>query len=273
MTQANLFAPDAPFSPSILHQGDAFDWLKSLPAESLDLVVTDFPYESLELHRSKGTTTRLKVSEGSSNEWFPVIKNERLPELMSLIYRALKPNRHLYLFVDEPTADVIKAQQFQVILGDSDGAEVNLKRNSDGSFPCASGFKFWKSMVWVKSTNDRSKPYGGTGYHYRAAKEFVLFFEKGKRKLSDLGLTDVFLEPRTADGYPTEKPYGVVEALVTNSTLPGELVADPFSGSHVTGHAALATGRRAACNDIGTDSLSCGRRRLAQWLPAIGTAP
>ena len=55
-----------------LAQLDAVQWLQTLPSDSLDLLVTDPPYESLEKHRAVGTTTRLKVSAGSSNPWFTV---------------------------------------------------------------------------------------------------------------------------------------------------------------------------------------------------------
>ena len=265
--QASLFAAAPSFTLPILHQGDAFEWLKSLPEESADLVVTDFPYESLELHRAKGTTTRLKVSDGSSNEWFPVIKNEQLPGLMRLIYRALKPDRHFYLFCDEPTADVIKLQQFTQKLNGSDVYELDWQRNSDGSFPCASGFKFWRELIWVKTTLDGGKARGGMGYHYRGACERILFFEKGKRKLNDLGVPDVFCAAGERDGYPTAKPLSVVTTLVTESTEPGEMVIDPFMGGWTTAHAALSSGRRVAGNDIATASLEYGRKRLSQWLP------
>ena len=43
------------------------------------------------------------------------------------------------------------------------------------------GFRFWKPLVWDKKTI-------GMGYHYRARYEFILFFEKGKRRLNDLGI-------------------------------------------------------------------------------------
>jgi hypothetical protein len=49
---------------------DAVTWLRDLPDGSVDLVVTDPPYESLEKHRSVGTTTRLTHSKASSNDWF-----------------------------------------------------------------------------------------------------------------------------------------------------------------------------------------------------------
>ena len=39
-----------------LHQGDCIEWLRGLPDESVDLIVTDPAYESLEKHRAKGTT-------------------------------------------------------------------------------------------------------------------------------------------------------------------------------------------------------------------------
>ena len=44
---------------------DAIAWLKTLESNSVDLVITDPPYESLEKHRKIGTTTRLKNSKSS----------------------------------------------------------------------------------------------------------------------------------------------------------------------------------------------------------------
>jgi len=46
------------------------------------------------------------------------------------------------------------------------------------------GFKFWKAIVWDKVSI-------GMGYHYRSRREFILFFEKIKRKLNNLGVPDV----------------------------------------------------------------------------------
>lgn len=39
---------------------DAVTWLRSLPDASVDLAVTDPPYESLEKHRAVGTTTKTR---------------------------------------------------------------------------------------------------------------------------------------------------------------------------------------------------------------------
>src|SRR6266851_2146405 len=89
-------------------QMDAVDWLRSLKAESVDLVITDPPYESLEKHRAIGTTTRLKHSKSSSNDWFAVFPNARFPTLFSEAFRVLGKNRHFYLFCDPETAFIAK---------------------------------------------------------------------------------------------------------------------------------------------------------------------
>src|SRR5512139_2466216 len=91
-----------------LTQGDAVAWLKTLPAASVDLVITDPPYESLEKHRAIGTTTRLKHSKASSNDWFSIFPNARFRELFNELYRVLARNSHFYLFCDAETAFVAK---------------------------------------------------------------------------------------------------------------------------------------------------------------------
>jgi site-specific DNA-methyltransferase (adenine-specific) len=214
-----------------LHQADAVAWLKSLGDESVDLVITDPPYESLEKHRAIGTTTRLKQSKSSSNTWFQIFPNDRFAELFSEVYRVLKPNRHFYLFCDQETMFVAK--------------------------PIAEsmGFKFWKPLVW-----DKQKI--GMGYHYRSRYEFVLFFEKGKRKLLDLAIPDVLQYDRVYNGYPTEKPVGISEVLVRQSTTLGELVIDPFMGSGSVGVAAVKNHCSFWGNDISEESLAIASQRL-----------
>jgi site-specific DNA-methyltransferase (adenine-specific) len=227
----------APFAVSAL---DAVDWLRSLPAESVDLVITDPAYESLEKHRAVGTTTRLKHSKASSNDWFTVFPNRRFPELFVEAFRVLKRNAHLYLFCDAETMFIAKPEAEKA------------------------GFRFWKPLVWDKQTI-------GMGYHYRARCEFILFFEKGKRRLNDLGVADVIDVPRVHRGYPAEKPPAVSEILVRQSSVPGELVADPFMGSGSVGVAALQAGRRFTGTDVNLEAVRLTTERLRALTP--GSAP
>ena len=96
-------------------------------------------------------------------------------ELFTEVHRVLKRNTHFYLYCDPETMFVAKPIAEKV------------------------GFKFWKQIVWDKVAI-------GMGYHYRARYEFILFFEKGKRRPNDLGVADVITVPRIHRGYPAEKP-------------------------------------------------------------------
>jgi hypothetical protein len=102
----------------------------------------------------------------------------------------------------------------------------------------------------------------GMGYHYRSRYEFILFFEKGKRKLHDLGIADVIAHPRVHRGYPAEKPPEVSSVLITQSSDPGDLVIDPFLGSGSVGVAATALGRKFAGSDLCDEALRVARSRL-----------
>jgi DNA modification methylase len=102
----------------------------------------------------------------------------------------------------------------------------------------------------------------GLGYHYRAQYELVLFFEKGKRKLTDLGVADIIKVPRVHRGYPAEKPVAVSEVLVRQSSAPGELIVDPFCGSGSVGVAAVTLGRDFMGCDVCGEAVAITRQRL-----------
>lgn len=233
-----------------LEQADAVEWLLSHPG-ALDLIITDPAYESLEKHRARGTTTRLAQSKSSSNEWFSIFPNERFVEFFAAAYAALPKNGHLYVLCDPETAFIIKPL---------------------GEF-C--GFKFWKPIVWDKLRM-------GMGYHYRARYEFVLFFEKGKRKLNDLGVPDVLGYENIHDilrakgvrnGYPTEKPVvGLLDILVLMSSDLYERVGDPFCGSGATGEAALTLGRDFLGGDVSPYAIETSRERLTAVEAALWAA-
>ena len=223
-----------------LSERDAVSWLQDQPAESVDLLITDPAYESLEKHRAVGTTTRLKHSKSSSNDWFKIFPNSRFADLFQEAFRVLKRNTHFYLFCDAETMFIAKPAAEQA------------------------GFRFWKPLVWDKRTI-------GMGYHYRARYEFILFFEKGKRRLNDLGVADVISVPRIHGGYPAEKPPELSEVFISQSSQPGDLVADPFMGSGSIGVAAARLNRRFLGNDLNPAAVRLAAQRLREF--GTGIAP
>jgi site-specific DNA-methyltransferase (adenine-specific) len=222
-----------PLQTYAVEECDAVTWLRSQPDASIDLVVTDPAYESLEKHRAVGTTTRLKHSKASSNDWFRVFPNARFVDLFAELFRVLKRDAHCYMFCDQETMFVVKPI-----------AE-------------AAGFKFWKPIIWDKCRI-------GMGYHYRARYECILFFEKGKRRLNNLGIADVLPVPRIRNGYPTEKPVELGTILIEQSSLPGDLIADPFMGSGAFGVAAIKSGRNFAGTDLNPEALRLSVQRMQE---------
>lgn len=219
--------------------GDAVEWLKSWPDECFDLIVTDPPYESFEKHRSVGTTTRLTHSKASSNDWFATFPYARFDELFGELYRVLRRDTHLYLFSDVETMFVAKPAAEEA------------------------GFHFWKPLIWDLRNI-------GMGYHYRSRYLFILFFEKGKRKLNDLGVPDVIEAERVYRGYPGEKPSAVSEVLVRQSSDAGEVVCDPFAGTGSVGVAALSQGRHFWGCDLCLEAVDVATTRLREAGGVVG---
>ncbi len=245
-------------SACLVLQGDCIDILKQLPAGVIDLTITDPAYESLERHRAVGTTTRLKASKASSNAWFTVFPNARYGELFEQLYRVHRPNSHCYVFCDSETEAV-------ALTGINPYADQPAVRTA-----LSGGWRAWPSLTWVKTkkavnveTQDRDSGHqtdawleqemvrSGMGYHWRRAEERILFLEKGKRKLNNLGWPNVMCGTRAGKNqFPTEKPENIIERLILNSTNEGDLILDTFAGSGVVGRVASRLGRRSILIDL-----------------------
>jgi site-specific DNA-methyltransferase (adenine-specific) len=237
-------------------QADAIDLIKTLADESVDLVITDPAYASLEKWRSTGTTTRLSHSKGSSNDWFPIFPNDKYTELFKEFYRVLKPGTFMYLFCDEETRDVVcsgYSPQIEKFTGAYKGEIPPL---------ITAGFKYWKSLIF-------DKVHRGMGYHFPAQHEFIVMAEKvvrkGKHRKLNTNLSgDVLSVPRLKGKqyWPTQKPVELVWKLITESTNPGDCVLDPFVGGGTTAAAALLSNRKFIVGDIDKKAVEFTLKRL-----------
>lgn len=244
-----------------LSLGPCLDLFPSIPDESVDLVVTDPAYESQMKWQGIGTTARMgmgKKGSGSDDleeKWFPVFPNSDLPDLVQQIYRVLKPGHHAYIFSDWETIKLL--HQFAI---------------TEGVFPLMNSSGVWvepfKPVIWDKMM-------AGTGYSYRNRYEFIIYLwkidKKGKRRqLADLSIPDVlqFKKPWGKEKkFPTQKPVGLIELLINQSSLPGETVLDPFLGSGTTAVAALRTKREFIGFDISERALALTTANLLDELP------
>lgn len=198
-------------------------YLAEIQDASIDLIITDPPYWTLNKWREIGTTTRLgghkDKAQRDNDKWFKTIDENDVWEMMNEIYRILKNNSHAYIFCDDETSDYIKSYA-----GDMDWTKA-------------------KRLVWDKVNQ-------GMGYTYRCRYEFIVFLQKGNRKLNDLGIPDILEIKKIVNGYPTEKPVELIEILIKQSTQEGQLVCDPFFGSGNVAVACYNLKRKFTGNDI-----------------------
>lgn len=214
---------------------ESFDqYLSKIADKSVDSVITDPPYWTLNKWREVGTTTRLgghrDKEQRDDNKWFQTIDANELWDLMNEIYRILKPNTHAYIFCDDETSDYVKSYA-----NDMEWTKV-------------------KRLIWDKINQ-------GMGYTYRCRYEFIVFLQKGKRKLTDLSIPDILTVKKVINGFPTEKPVALMEILIKQSTQVGELVCDPFFGSGSVAVACENLKRKFIGNDISDEAHKYYQRR------------
>ena len=150
--------------PIYLVQGDGVAYLKSLPDDSVDLVVTDPPYHTTSRGNSGNSggmlATKLNMSGRVFNHNDVDIK-EWIPEC----FRILKDGSHFYCMTNHT--------------------------NLIDMLNCAtkSGFHFIKSLVWDKGNKIM-------GQYYMSQFEYILFFRKGKGvKINNCGTSDILSVP------------------------------------------------------------------------------
>ena len=119
------------------------------------------------------------------------------------------------------------------------------------------GFDIHNLLIWEKNNATPNR-------WYMKNCEYIIFARKGAAKpINNCGSKTVLQFKNVKDKiHPTEKPLDLLELLITNSTLPGDIVLDPFGGSFSTALAAIKTGRKAISFEIDKNFFSAGKERL-----------
>jgi site-specific DNA-methyltransferase (adenine-specific) len=95
------------------------------------------------------------------------------------------------------------------------------------------GFGYRHCLVWVK----QSFVLGRADYHYRHEQILYGWLDNGPHFFVDDHSQDSIFEvdrPMASTLHPTTKPVELISRMIANSSQPGELVYDPFSGSGST---------------------------------------
>lgn len=223
----------------MLHNEDCITGSMKLRDESIDLIIADPPY-----NLKFGGTTQTK----SKKPRFKVIANDDLSaeeyqrfslSWLKQAYRILKSGRHIYVCIDWRMYPQMAIWMQHV------------------------GFEIKNCIVWDKA-------HMGMGWQYRFSHELIIFASKGKkvRQISTRSAKDIWSISRIAGNktiHPTEKPIELLERMVLNSTIEGELIVDLFSGSGPAGEAVLSNNRRLIAYEIDPHWYEVTKNRISKW--------
>jgi len=222
---------------SQLYHGDSLDLMASLPAESVDCIWTDPPYNLSNDGITCVSGRMVKVNKG---EWDRSqgadLDHEFNKAWLTACYRLLKPTGTIWV---TGTLHVYPSVGFAM-------QQI--------------GFRILNDIIWEKSapppnlgcrcfTHSTELILWAT--KARKGKERYTFnYEEMKAENGDKQMKNVWRMSAPSKGeklygkHPTQKPVELVSRCLRASTNPGDLVFDPFSGSSTTGVVALALGRK-----------------------------
>lgn len=245
-----------------IYHGDALEVLAGLADASVDVVLTDPPYNVSERNGRDGTTVgRLKRKDGTARKvwrdfgawdrgWQPgpfIAEAERL----------LVDGGSLLSFVSEFTLP-----PFLLSTLNHRGLVYWRKTNPTPAFRMLY-VRAIEMLVWqVKTISARSQPWtwNAAGYRPNVYDGPVL-----------AGYTVVNgAEPRV---HPTQKPLWLMRSLLAVHSQPGALVLDPYMGSGTTLHAAKSMGRRSIGVDLDEKWCEAAARRCSQEVLGLTEVP
>lgn len=217
-----------------LFHGDCMMLMKQLSDKSIDLVVTDPPYEittkGAGMYKQAGkqyVKSLVSMSDGFSTE------------VLDELCRVMK-KINIYFFCSQ--------KQIPQLI-----AYFHQERNCN-----------WNLISWHKTN-----PVPACGNKYLTDTEYILFFrEKGVKVhgcfetkktwyATPLNQTD-----KRKYGHPTVKPFEIVMNFVANSSLQGDTVLDPFMGSGTTGVACINTERNFIGYEVNQQYFEIAKKRI-----------
>lgn len=223
-----------------LFQDDVIGFLRSLPAASVDIIITDPAYSGMNQRLKLGRGKIIgKYADAGKKEakWFGEFHDteENYKTFLQECYRVLKDNRHIYIMFD--------------------------------SYSLLSLAPIARDVFEVKNVLCWDKANIGLGHYFRRRHEFILFASKGKRALNSKNIPDVWKIKRVvASQYPTQKPTEVFELMLKASAEKDFVVCDPFLGSGSSAIAAIKSNCKFLGCDISDRAISFSKERVKQFL-------
>jgi site-specific DNA-methyltransferase (adenine-specific) len=273
---------DAPLPDLRIHFDDNLTVLRALPADTVDLVYIDPPFNTgkhqartqitverdangdrLGFHGRRYRTTRLGTRQyaDSFDDYLGFLE----PRLVEA-HRVLKANGSLFFHIDYREVHYCK-----VLL--------------DGIFGRAS---FLNEIIWAYDYGARSRrkwpaKHDNILWYAKSPANYQFHLEecdripymapglvgpekaaRGKLPTDTWWHTIVSPNGKEKTGYPTQKPRGIIDRIVKVHSAPGDLLLDFFAGSGTLGESALALGRHCILVDNNPEAMAVMAARFAE---------
>ncbi|OQC56955.1 MAG: DNA adenine methyltransferase YhdJ [Verrucomicrobia bacterium ADurb.Bin018] len=277
-----------------IYFGDNLPVLQRLPAESVDLIYIDPPFNTGKVQRRSCLSTvrdengdrtgyqgrRYRTIKLGTKEYVDIFDNYLafLEPRMEEARRVLKCNGSLFFHIDYREVHYVKVLLDTIFGRDS----------------------FLNEIVWAYDYGARSKTkwpakHDNILWYAKNAKDYQFHLEecdripymapslvgaekaaKGKTPTDTWWHTIVSPNGREKTGYPTQKPRGVLDRIVKVHSRPGDLLLDFFAGSGSFGESAVELGRKCILVDNNEEALRVMEKRFAEidvgWMNWTPTA-
>lgn len=195
-----------------IYNMDCIEYMKQLPDECVDLIVTDPPYlMNYSTNRRKNKDDRFcKSILNDTNE-------KLISDYIKECYRILKNDSACYMFCNSNKIEFFKTEIQKYF---------NVKN----------------IIVWVKNQQTA----GDLVAQYGKGYEFIFYVNKGRCPIRGSRISDVWKNNRVAGSqliYQNQKPVELIEKCIVNSSDSGGIVFDGFMGSGTTAIACRNTDR------------------------------
>ncbi|MEN6346945.1 MAG: DNA methyltransferase [Armatimonadia bacterium] len=241
-------------------QGDCIDILKGFPACSVDLIFADPPY-NLQLRGDLWRPNMTKV-DAVTDEWDQFSSFEKYDrftrEWLEACRRVLKPKGTLWVIGTYHNIYRVGSILMDLgywILNDV----VWVKTNPMPNFRGVRFTNAHETLLWAK----KSEKQKGYTFNHHAMKAY----NDGKQMRSDwylplcTGPERIMVNGEKA--HTTQKPEALLERVIVSSSMPGDLVLDPFFGTGTTGAVARRLGRHYIGIERDASYVEVARQRIA----------
>ncbi|MGD1834768.1 MAG: DNA-methyltransferase [Nitrososphaeraceae archaeon] len=260
--------------------GRCQDELKSFSDGSFDLIYIDPPFNT----GKKQSRKRIKTIRDSHGDRVGFqgkkYKTEVLTELsyddsfdnflgfikpcLDEAYRLLSPNGSFFFHIN-----YIESHYCKILLDDIFGRDCfkneiiwhwDFGARAKNKWPSKHDTIFW----YVKNPNNYTYNYDEIDRIPYMAPDLV-GKEKAARGKTPTDTWFITIEPtqsKKRTGYPTQKPYKLLERIIKVHSNPGDKILDFFAGSGTTGEAALNHGRKVVLIDSNPKSIEIIKNRL-----------